>query len=83
MDRRIARPGPGGPVVTRRLPPTPPADPTHGQTCDAGRCDSESVGWRSFTDLKQWLPCCPRCISAKGVPPKFRRYDHEHEGGRS
>lgn len=61
--------------MTRRLPPSPPDEPTYGQSCDGGHCDGESVGWRWFTDMSDWLPCCDRCISAKGVPPEFIHRD--------
>lgn len=66
--------------MTRRRPPTEPPEPADGRSCDGGRCDAESVGWRWFTDLREWLPCCGRHIRTKGVPPEFVRYDAPLEG---
>ena len=57
--------------MTRRLPQPPPDEPADGRSCDGGNCDRKSVGWRWFTDLREWLPCCDRHIRRKGVPPEF------------
>lgn len=60
----------GGPFV-----PDPPDEPAAGRGCDAGYCAQPSVGWRWFTDMREWLPVCERCMGTKGVPRRFRAYD--------
>jgi hypothetical protein len=67
--------------VSRRLPPVEPPEPADGRSCDGGHCDAPSVGWRWFTDIRQWLPTCGRHITAKGVPPEFKRYDPPQPDG--
>lgn len=60
-----------------RAVPEPPDEPAAGRECDAGNCSKPSVGWRWFTDLREWLPACAGCMSRKGVPGRFRAYDKD------
>jgi hypothetical protein len=52
-----------------------PEEPADGRSCDCGGCDAESVGWRWFSDLKEWLPACARHLGNKNVKPENKRYD--------
>lgn len=61
----------------RPTPPDCPSEAADGRSCDAGNCNQPSIGWRWFTDVRQWLPACESDMSRKGVPPEFKRYDRE------
>lgn len=58
--------------------PLPPDEPSYGRSCDAGRCNAPAVGWRWFTDVREWLPACANDIGGKGVPGRFRVYDTDY-----
>lgn len=60
-----------------RAIPDMPNEPAAGRGCDAGFCSQPSVGWRWFTDVREWLAACGRCMGGKGVPARFRAYDED------
>jgi hypothetical protein len=60
--------------------PAPPAEPTGGQPCDAGRCDLPAAGWRYCVADRQWFPACAASIA--NAPEHLRRYDNEYRSPR-
>lgn len=52
-----------------------PEEPADGRSCDCGNCDAESIGWRWFHDLKEWLPACERHLADKRLNAENKRYD--------
>jgi hypothetical protein len=46
---------------------------TYGRSCDGGGCDAESIGWRWYRDVKEWLPVCG--LHMDGPPARTRVYD--------
>lgn len=56
-----------------------PTEPTFGRSCDGGRCDAPSVGWRLFRDWREWLPVCG--LHMEGPANRTRVYDRDIAGG--
>lgn len=63
-----------GQGILRQPAPTEPAD---GRSCDGGNCDTPSIGWRWYRDLREWLPVCG--IHMAGPPGPTRTYDPEEQ----
>jgi hypothetical protein len=51
--------------------PPPPTEPAASRSCDAGRCNRPSIGWRLFRGQHEWLPVCGLCMDGPDGPTRI------------
>ncbi|MEZ0090032.1 hypothetical protein [Streptacidiphilus sp. EB129] len=76
---------PAGPVTAvatssaSQLAIPAPTEPTWGRSCDGGKCNAPSVGWRLYRGWREWLPVCG--LHMAGTPGRTRVFDRDLPGG--